>query len=232
MTHRHNGNHQQSLTERAQHLRLRRLHLIRHGETDWNRDKRVQGQADSRLTGLGRQQAARLAPVLLREPVSAVYCSSSLRTRQTAEILFRDSDLRISPCDRLREIYLGPWEGRLQSEVRETHPEQFQHFWERPDRFSLQGAETFQQVQQRALRRIHELLELPDTHIAVISHGVWIKTLLCAIERRHLGRFWDPPVMHNCAHSIVEVDGADMRIVQYARVTGDHEAVAGQTPGE
>lgn len=203
-------------------MTARRLHLIRHGQTDWNRDKRVQGHAESELTELGRQQAAQLAPLLRREPITAVHCSSSVRTRQTGEILFSDSGLALSPCDRLREIHLGPWEGRLQAEVRDAWPDQFEHFWQRPDRFNLEGAETFEQVQQRALQRIEELLTLPDQHIAVVSHGVWIKTVLCAIENRHLGQFWDPPVMLNCAHSIVEIDevGA-MRIVQYAAVAED-----------
>lgn len=212
-------------------MATRRLHLIRHGQTDWNRDKRVQGHAESELTGLGRQQAARLAPVLAREPITAVYCSSSVRTRQTGEIVFRDSGLSLSPCDRLREIHLGPWEGLLQAEVRETWPDQFECFWQHPDRFSLEGAETFEQVQQRALKRIEELLALPDRHIAVVSHGVWIKTLLCAIEDRHLGQLWEPPVMHNCAHSIVEIhDSGSMRIVQYA-ATADNGSVDRETTG-
>lgn len=203
-------------------MTTRRLHLVRHGQTDWNRDKRVQGHAESELTALGRQQAALLAPILRREPITAVHCSSSVRTRQTGEILFHGSGLSLSPCDRLREIHLGPWEGRLQAEVREAWPEQFEHFWQRPDRFRLEGAETFEQVQQRALLRIQELLTLPDRHMAVVSHGVWIKALLCAIEERHLGRLWEPPVMHNCAHSIVEVDDTGtMRIVQYGATTED-----------
>lgn len=210
-------------------MTTRRLHLIRHGQTDWNRDKRVQGHAESELTELGREQAARLAPVLRQEPITAVHCSSSVRTCQTAEVLFRDSGLPLSPCDRLREIHLGPWEGRLQSEVRDTWPEQFEHFWKQPDQFRLDGAETFEQVQQRALQRTRELLTSPHQHMAVVSHGVWIKALLCAIENRHLARLWEPPLMHNCAHSIVDIDDSgSLRIVQYAGVTehdnADHAA--------
>ncbi len=198
-------------------MTIRTLHLIRHGQTDWNRDKRVQGHAESELTELGRQQAASLAPLLRRHCVDAVYHSSSVRTRQTAEILFQDTRLSLSPCDHLKEIYLGPWEGRLQNEVRDSHPEQFEYFWNRPDRFCLEQAETFEQVQQRALARIRELLQSPHRNLALVSHGVWIKTVLCAIEGRDLGRLWEPPIMHNCAHSIIEVQGAAMRITQSAQ---------------
>ncbi|MGM0632724.1 MAG: histidine phosphatase family protein [Pseudomonadota bacterium] len=198
-------------------MTTRTLHLIRHGQTDWNRDRRVQGHAESELTELGRQQAASLAPLLRGHPIDAVYHSSSVRTRQTAEILFRDTALVLSPCDHLKEIYLGPWEGRLQAEVRDSHPDQFEYFWSRPDRFFLEQAETFEQVQRRAMKRIKELLESPHRNLALVSHGVWIKTVLCAIEGRDLGRLWEPPIMHNCAHSIVEVRGDDMRIIQFAQ---------------
>lgn len=71
------------------------------------------------------------------------------------------------------------------------------------------------------MRRMSELLDEPHEEIAVVSHGVWIKTVLCAIEGRELGRLWEPPHMHNCAHSIVERDGDALRIIQYAHVDGE-----------
>jgi len=197
-----------------------RIHLIRHGQTDWNSEKRVQGQAESRLTPLGQEQAATLAPVLARDyKVSRVYCSSSVRTRQTAEILFQGLDTDIEYCDLLREIYLGPWEGHLQTDVRERFPEAFQHFWHEPHLFNLQDAETFEQVQKRALGRFEQIVQTHQSgDIALISHGVWIKTVLCALEPRPMSQLWEPPIMKNCAHSIVEITNGDARIIQYGRV--------------
>lgn len=197
---------------------LRRVHLIRHGETDWNREKRAQGQQESVLTTTGRQQAAELRTRLADTRFDAVYCSSSVRARETADILFAESGLTIHVCERLREIRMGAWEGRLYDEIKRSDPQQFHAFWHQPDQFELPGAETYADVQQRALQRLDEILANEMAReIAIVSHGVLIKTLLCAIERRPLAKLWDAPSMHNCARSIIDIcsDGS-RRISVYA----------------
>ncbi|MDP6651497.1 MAG: histidine phosphatase family protein, partial [Gammaproteobacteria bacterium] len=93
------------------------LHLIRHGQTDWNEERRVQGQSESRLTEMGIQQAQQLGAKLRHLEFDQVYCSSSLRTRQTAEHVFSHTDHAVEFMDELREIHLGPWEGNLYDDV-------------------------------------------------------------------------------------------------------------------
>jgi phosphoserine phosphatase len=203
----------------------RRIHLIRHGETNWNREKRAQGQQDSVLTDSGKQQAADLRNRLADFSFDAVYCSSSVRTRETAEILFADSGLDIHYCDELREIHMGPWEGQLYAQLRLSHADQFYAFWNQPDQFALDGAETYNDVQQRALQKLQRILDKdPARELAIVSHGVVIKTLLCDIEQRPLSRLWDAPSMHNCAHSIIDLysDGS-RRISVYADQTYHHD---------
>ena len=102
-----------------------RIHLIRHGQTHWNKEHRVQGQTESTLCAEGRAQAAALRQVLDQIAISKVYCSTSIRTRETAAILFADKDVETEYRDSLREILLGPWEGFLQTEVKEKYPESF-----------------------------------------------------------------------------------------------------------
>lgn len=196
-----------------------RLHLIRHGETNWNRERRVQGQSESTLTELGYQQARALRPQLAQHAIEAVYCSSSLRTRQTAGILF-DDNITINYLDNLREIYLGPWEGRLHDDIRRDDAKRFDHFWHAPHQFNLPGAETFAGIQTRAMTACENLLKAhPEGgEVAVVSHGVWIKALLCALEPRPLAQLWLPPAMKNCAHSIVQWHNGSATIVQYAAV--------------
>ena len=195
-----------------------RIHLIRHGQTDWNSEKRVQGHAESELTPLGQMQARALAPTLAEHNIAHVYCSSSVRTRQTAALLFAGNDLPTEYCDQLKEIHLGPWEGLLQAEVRKTWPEAFQHFWHEPHRFALEEAETFETVQSRAMERFQRIIASHSQgDVAVVSHGVLIKTILCALEPRPMSQLWQPPLMTNCSHSIVEIKrGESPRIVQYA----------------
>lgn len=190
---------------------IRRVHLIRHGETNWNKEKRAQGQMESVLTQDGILQAHNLATRLQDIPISEVYCSSSIRTRQTAEILFGNPAatgrmVSIVYCDLLREIHMGRWEGLLYSELDKQDPEQFHAFWHAPEKFMLDGAETYSDVQTRALVRLNEILaQSESTDIAIVSHGVLIKTLLCATEQRPLSQLWQPPAMHNCARSVINI---------------------------
>lgn len=203
---------------------LRRIHLIRHGETNWNREKRAQGQQDSILTELGKQQAAELRHRLSDYRVESVYCSSSIRTRETADILFGDRGVSIYFCDELREIHMGPWEGHLYAELKVSHPEQFFAFWNRPDQFVLEGAETYADVQRRALQKVEWILANdPSPELAIVSHGVVIKTLLCDAEKRPLANLWEAPSMHNCAHSIIDIcDDGSRRISVYADQSYQH----------
>lgn len=199
-----------------------RIHLIRHGQTAWNLEKRVQGHSESLLTTKGEEQALALAPVLQDYDIRRVYCSSSQRTRQTAALIFTARPVKTSYHDELREIFLGPWEGHLQSDIRAREPESFAHFWQQPDAFHVPGAERFEQTQIRGLAMLKQILsEQAGEDVAIVSHGVLIKTLLCALEPRPLARLWEPPVMHNCAHSILVVDPhtQQVRIEQYAGET-------------
>ena len=197
---------------------MRVVHLIRHGETNWNRERRAQGQLESVLTETGRQQALQLKQRMAELPLDAIYASTSQRTRQTAELAFADRGLEVEHCELLREIHMGSWEGQLYDDIKRTEPEQFHAFWHAPEQFSLSGAETFAQIQQRALQRFRHILDSSDAgNIAIVSHGIWIKSLLCALESRPLSRLWEPPAMHNCSLSTIAIhpDG-NQRIVMYS----------------
>ncbi len=194
------------------------LHLFRHGETDWNAERRIQGQRESRLTELGIEQARRLGDRIRHLQFDRVYCSSSLRTRQTAEHVFGPERRDVAFLDSLREIHLGPWEGRLYAEIEQEQADNFRHFWSEPHLFQVEGAETFSQLQQRAVAAVEDIRQEFETgNVAIVSHGALIKALLCHFQQRPLSELWAPPAMHNCAHSIVELnrDGGG-HILQYA----------------
>ena len=200
------------------------LHIIRHGQTDWNEERRVQGQSESQLTELGMQQAQQLGTRLRHLQFDRVFCSSSLRTRQTAEHIFGSAEHEIEFKDSLREIHLGPWEGHLYDDIARQDPDSFGHFWEEPHLFNVSGAETFFELQRRAVDTVTDIAsQFNRRQVAIVSHGALIKSYLCHLQDRPLSELWAPPQMHNCAHSIVELnsDGSG-HIVQYAdQPTGD-----------
>lgn len=194
------------------------IHLFRHGQTDWNAERRVQGQSESRLTELGIEQAKALRSRIEHLPFDHVFCSSSLRTRQTAEHAFAHWSHTINYMDSFREIDLGPWEGKLYAEIEVEQPDSYRHFWEAPHLFQVTGAETFAQLQQRGLSALLQIKsELKDGHIAIVSHGALIKSLLCHFQNQPLSKLWAPPAMHNCAHSIVKLqEDGTAQIIQNA----------------
>ena len=201
------------------------IHLIRHGETNWNKERRVQGQSESQLTDLGIQQAKELGQRIGHLEFDKIYCSSSLRTRQTAEHAFPDPTTEISYLDTLREIFLGPWEGHLYEDLAQREPDSHRHFWEQPHLFQVNGAESFFELQQRAIDAVtgiqatHRAEPARAQKVAIVSHGALIKSYLCHVEGRSMDQLWAPPRMHNCAHSIVTFsgdNGTTVNILQYA----------------
>ena len=120
--------------------------------------------------------------------------------------------------DSLREIFLGPWEGKLYKDIEVENPESHNHFWKEPHLFKLTGAENFYQLQKRAIKVVDSIVEkFESKKVVIVSHGALIKALLCFAERKPIKELWSPPHMHNCAHSIILYCGKNpSQILQYA----------------
>mgnify|MGYP001166324474 FL=1 len=200
------------------------LHLIRHGQTNWNEERRAQGQSDSKLTKIGKEQAIALGEKIEQIKFDKIFCSSSLRTRQTAELVFPKTECNIEYLDSLREIFLGPWEGKLYKDIEVENPQSHNHFWKEPHLFKLTGAENFYQLQKRAIKVVESIVEkFESKKVVIVSHGALIKTLLCFAERKPIKELWNPPHMHNCAHSIILYCGKNpAKILQYADAPYEH----------
>src|SRR5687768_670536 len=101
---------------------MTRLILVRHGETAWNHDLRLQGHTDTDLSDLGREQAARLAERLAREEIAAAYSSDLRRCVDTAAIALAGRGIRPTLMEGLREVHLGEWQGHTTAELRKLMP--------------------------------------------------------------------------------------------------------------
>ena len=196
------------------------LHLFRHGETDWNRAGRFQGQDESKLTEKGVLQAQKLGKKIAGIEFKKIYCSPSLRTRQTASHMWPDSSQEIVFMDSLMEINLGPLEGQLYKDVEETDPTSHENFFHRPHLFNLKGAETFRNLTMRAMNIIMEIsIKNREQTVAIVSHGAFIKAFLTKIDGKQIHQIWDPPYMDNCAHNIVVFKKDDsFEITQFADI--------------
>lgn len=149
------------------------LLIIRHGETDWNRELRFQGQADVPLNLNGREQAERLGRRLLNEPIDLLVSSDLQRAQQTAAPL---SALRSQPVAALlaglREQSFGVLEGLDAPTVRQQHPGLWQE-WVRFDAdYALPEGESTRHFHARALAALRELAEAhAGRRVAVVTHG-------------------------------------------------------------
>lgn len=185
------------------------IYLTRHGQTEWNVQQRMQGHKDSPLTPLGVQQAEWLGRGLKDVQLDAVYSSSSVRAMRTAQIIRGERAIPLTACDEFKEIGMGCWEGRESGEIKQDDPEQHRYFWEDPEQFSVEGSETFREVQERALQK---LMEIVDGHegqsVLIVTHTVVIKVLMAHFEGRAMEKLWDLPYIYpTCLCRIDLTDG-------------------------
>lgn len=177
-----------------------RLLLARHGETDWNRIGRWQGQADPPLNELGRQQAGELAEQLAGDGVRAIYSSDLARASETASVVGERLGLAVVEDAGLREIDVGSWSGLTRAEVQERYPEGFARW--------LAGAighdgETHEQLTDRVVATVERIAAAHDGEtVVLVTHGGAIRAVL-----RHAAGDPGGPI-ENCATVGVDlVDG-------------------------
>lgn len=166
--------------------------LIRHGESIWNQERRIQGNLDPGLSDRGKAQAALLAARLKGRPFTALYTSPLRRALDTAAILGESTSLAPRPIDGLREIRLGEWEGKTATEIRTTSGNLYDRWLDRPlDVSSPPGGEEIRAFQQRAVEAIESLRRSHiDGDLLVVTHGGVIKVYLCHILGLDLNRLF------------------------------------------
>jgi probable phosphoglycerate mutase len=146
--------------------------LIRHGETAWNAERRIQGQLDVPLSPLGETQARLLGGRLKSIRPDAAYTSDSARSARTAEIALEGSGLAAVPTPALRECGFGRWEGLVWPEIEKSFPEEARRFRDDPAAHGAPGGETWNQMQARVFQKVREIARAhPGGAVAVFTHG-------------------------------------------------------------
>lgn len=165
--------------------------FIRHGETDWNRTGRYQGQRDIELSETGHKQAQKLAAGLNIGRPAAIYSSDLQRARQTAGYLSAKYQLPIKSSSLLREINFGQWEGMAYRDIIADWPEEAQNLTASPERLKIPGGESLLEVQQRANEIISQICnEYPNDVVIVVTHGAFIKIAIATVLQMSLNGIW------------------------------------------
>ena len=155
------------------------LILIRHGETLWNTQLRMQGSLDSDLTPKGETQIKALGEWMKEVPFDYLYCSDTPRAHKTAEAIRKFTGHNLNFDKRLREKNLGVFEGLTSEEARERYPENFQQFKTAGASYVIDQGESTQQLLKRALDAIEEIRDRHPQKVAVaVTHGGVVRVLM------------------------------------------------------
>ena len=159
---------------------MTRLWLARHGETDWNREGRFQGQADPPLNASGLAQARQVADLLVEAGIQAIYCSDLQRALLTAQIIGKKLKLIPIGDERLREIRLGEWEGMLKEQIKFQYPEIWHTRQLDPVQVRPPGGENLLELAERVWAAANQIAQLhPEGKALIVSHGVALACLIC-----------------------------------------------------
>ena len=157
-----------------------KIYLVRHGETDANRDGRFQGASDAPINATGRRQAKALGERLKSHSIDAVYSSPQTRARETAAPIARGHDLDIISIDGLRELDIGELDGLKGDDLRERYPEVLAQWIKDVGSLRLPGGESIRELQQRAWAAVEEIKDRhPQGNVVVVSHNFAIQSILC-----------------------------------------------------
>lgn len=202
-----------------QSLAYTHLIVIRHGETAWNRERRLQGQIDIPLNDTGRAQARALAEALTGEPIDAVYSSDLGRAMETATPLAQALGLRVRAEPRLRERCYGALENMTYAEVAEKRPEDFARWQARVPDFAPPGGESLREFHERAVEAALSVARRhPGERIAVVAHG----GVLDCLYREATGMTLEAPRQHellNASVNRLRCDSANLTLLQWADVS-------------
>ena len=175
-----------------------RLLLVRHGETEWNRQKRFQGQIDIPLNENGQRQGKQAADFLRDVKIDAAVTSSLSRPKETAEIILQHHpSITLEATDGLKEIGHGEWEGMYDHEIDAKYPGMLQQWQQQPETVQMpgEGGENLEQVWERAIATWKQIVsqysgtETPTT-VLVSAHDAINKAILCYIVGLGPESFW------------------------------------------
>lgn len=188
------------------------IHLVRHGETDWNRELRWQGHADVPINERGREQALELADRLSGARFAAVYSSDLVRAAETARIVADRLSLPVRLDPALREIDVGSWEGSTLAELEARSPEAVAR-WEEAGEHAWQDGESHEEMFARVRNAVFSIAAAHDgDDILVVSHGGPIRALralAAGFDYPHDRR--SVPRTENCEVCVIAVEDGTVR---------------------
>jgi len=182
-----------------------RLYLIRHGETDWNKERRFQGWTDLALNDNGISQAVALGERFKNTKIDEIYSSPLNRAMKTAEGISKAIGKEIILNEKFKEINFGEWEGLTASEISKKYGKDFDDFMLKPEGGTFPGEISFDAVTERVKEGLDSILKDKDNmNIVIVSHGGIVR-LIIKYLMGFSGEWYNKTWIDNTAISVVEI---------------------------
>lgn len=180
------------------------LFLVRHGRTGWNKEQIFRGHKDVPLDEVGRQEARLVGERLKGEGIKAVFSSPLSRAKETAEAVARSYNIEVQIVEGLIDLHFGEWEGMSLEEVKKQYPDLYKQWQGAPQKVIFPGGEGLDAVRSRAMKAVKNIIERhPQEAVALVSHRVVLKVLICALLGLDNSHFWNiaqDTTAINCFH--------------------------------
>lgn len=187
---------------------IKNVYFVRHGETEWNRLKKIQGQADIPLNETRRREAVMAASVFSALHFGRCYVSPLCRAQETARILLKDKDCEIIVEDLVKEIAYGVDEGQNLDEIHQNQNLPLHNYFAAPERYiPPKGGESIVQLKKRCKEFLDYLREEEEKeNVLVVCHGALIRGLISIVQGLEDTDFWTGKEQKNCAFTRIRMD--------------------------
>lgn len=189
-----------------------KLYIVRHGETEWNKAKKLQGWENSNLTEDGIRGAKLLRKRLENVDFDFVYSSPLTRALETAEYIKKD-DEKLIVLDEVKEMGFGQWEGLEKDKLEKLYGEEYYNFWKKPHLYKTCGGESFEELNKRVEIGLNKIIKNGGKNVLLVSHGVVIKSIQAMIKGYSLEEFWTPPFLENTSLTVLELQEDKLNII-------------------
>ena len=189
-----------------------KIYLIRHGQTDWNIQGKIQGSHDIPLNETGREQARLLAIGMASRPVRKIFSSTLKRAVETARMIGESQSVDIYLAPGLMEVEFGKWEGMTWDEIKEQYPAEYERWNLNPVDVAPPGGETQADVLKRVASSIEAVMGMTDKRedIAIVTHGATMAYIVAYLMRNHP------------EESEIIVENASITTINYNPLTDDY----------
>lgn len=198
------------------------LYIVRHGETIWNKEKRLQGSTDIELGPEGIRLAKETGEALMDTHIDVIYSSPLKRAYTTAELIRNGRDIELITDDRIRELNFGISEGKRYEDLYEDENCYFKYFFTEPHLYRpSENGETLEHLVERAGEFMQEIIEPREgdcERVMIVAHGAMNKAIMTYIKGHSLEHFWSGGLQKNCNVIMVDYTEGKYTVIDETKV--------------